>query len=329
MPIDKTLLFLDPISPYSQDLCNKSNVHGAKLIFYQDDETVSRHIENADILITSTRKVPEELLHKAPRCRLVQKLGTGVNNIAISVATSKKIYVGNVEGANALAVAEYAVMLIMASCRHINIAHNKLVQENKWLKATLRDSCCEVSGKTVGIIGLGNIGRKVAALLRGFSCQILYYDPFRLDSEQERDLGVSYCALDALFGRADILTLHSPLTDQTRHMVNADRLALMKDSAVLINTGRGGLIDEAALYNTLKAGRLLGVALDTHAHEPMLPDNPLKEFERVIFSPHTAAGTRESMERVIGQAFENINSLLESGVIKNWSNIVNRQEWGR
>lgn len=322
------ILVLDSISAYSQQLCLRHKPEEAEILFYTDEQTLEASLSDADILVTSTRQVTKERIEKALCCKLVQKFGTGVNNIDTNAASGKGVYVGNVAGANSLSVAEYAVMLIMASCRHINIAHNRLVQQRKWEKSTLRDSCCEVSGKIVGIVGFGNIGRKVAQLLSGFSCEILYYDTFRLEAEAERALGVTYRGLDEICEHADILSLHVPLTEQTRNMIDEKRLAMLKDSAVLVNTGRGGLIDEAALYRTLKQGKLLGVALDVHEHEPVLADDPLKEFERVIFSPHTAAGTRESMDRVIGDAFVNINSLLMDGKIRNWDNIVNRKEIG-
>jgi phosphoglycerate dehydrogenase-like enzyme len=255
---------------------------------------------------------------------MIQKLGTGVNNIDADAANRRGVYVCNVAGANSVSVAEYAVMLILASCRHVNIAHNRLVLEGKWEKSTLRDSCCELSGKTVGIVGFGNIGRTVARLLVGFACTILYHDALRMDAESEKSINATWCELDDLCRRSDIVSLHAPLTPETKYMINAQRLALMRDDAVLVNTGRGGLIDEAALYAALKQGRLLGVALDVHEHEPMPDTNPLKEFERVIFSPHTGAGTREAMDRVIGEAFVNMNGLLEDGQIRNWNNVVNR-----
>lgn len=322
------IVVMDAISPHSQQLCQKHNRTGAEIVFYTDEDALSAAIPEADILLTSTRGVSAEVLERAHRCKMVQKLGTGVNNIDDTAASCKGVYVCNVAGANSLSVAEYAVMLIMASCRHINIAHNRLAQQGRWEKSTLRDTCCEVSGKTVGIVGFGNIGKMVARLLSSFSCTILYYDAFRMDAEIEKRLQAAYCDLDELCRRSDIVSLHAPLTPETKYMIDAQRLAIMKNDAVLVNTGRGGLIDEAALYETLKQGRLLGVALDVHEHEPMLDTDPLKEFERVIFSPHTGAGTRESMDRVIGEAFINMNALLADEKIRNWSNVVNRDALG-
>lgn len=319
----KKVLVIDAISPFSQQLCRENISPLAEVIFSTDDEMLYANFSDTDVIVTSTRAVTEEMLYKAHRCKLIQKLGTGVNNICIEKATEKGVYVGNVAGENSLSVAEYAAMLILASCRHINIAHNKLVQQNIWMKSTLRDSCCEVSGKRVGIVGFGNIGKKVAKLLQGFECDLIYYDIYPMNESDEKMLGVRYSELDELVSTADIISLHAPLNGLTFHMIDSRRLSMMKDNAVLINTGRGGLIDEAALLNVLKKGKLLAVALDVHEHEPVLENDPLKEFERVIFSPHTGAGTRESMSRVIGQASVNINSLLEKGRFENKNNIVN------
>jgi len=324
----KTIVVADAISSYSRQLCGKYNTSGAEILFYAGEDALEAALPEADVLLTSTRGVSAEMLEKASRCRMIQKLGTGVNNIDAEAAGRRGVYVCNVAGANSVSVAEYAVMLILASCRHVNIAHNRLALEGKWEKSTLRDSCCELSGKTVGIVGFGNIGRTVARLLAGFSCAILYHDVSRADPEHEASCDAVWCDLDDLCRRADVVSLHAPLTPQTRHMIDARRLALMRDDAVLVNTGRGGLIDEAALYETLGQGRLLGVALDVHEQEPMPATNPLKEFERVILSPHTGAGTREAMDRVIGEAFVNVNGLLEDGQIRNWNNVVNRAALG-
>lgn len=325
----KTIVVIDTISGYSMNLCSQYAAKNTDIIFYKDEAQLEKDLPQADVLVTSTRGVSPEMLQKASQCRLIQKLGTGVNNICIPEATEREIFVGNVAGENALSVAEYTVSLILASCRHINIVHDKLVRENNWMKATIRDNCCELSYKTVGIVGFGNIGRRVAQLLKGFQCKILYYDMVRATPDAENSLNARYSPLDELFETADIISLHLPLNDQTKYTVDQRTLDLMQDHTVLVNTGRGGLIDEEALLEKLQQGKFLGVALDTHEKEPVLENDPLKQFDRVIFSPHTGAGTRESMERVIGRAFVNINSVLENDLPAEWDNIVNRKSLNR
>ncbi len=302
----------DSISSYSMALCRQHLAPSADIFFYTDEKCFEESLPKADILVTSTRAVPPEMLDKAPNCRLIQKLGTGVNNICCDYAASKAVMVGNVAGENALSVAEYAVALTLCSLRHLTIAHNSIVREGKWVKSTLRDRCGELSGKTVGIVGFGSIGRTFAELIRGFHCNILYYDLRRLPEAEEEALQAAYCALDDLLVQSDIVSLHLPLSEDTRYLINENRLRRMKNLAVLVNTGRGGLIDEQALVKVLGEGKLLGVALDVHEREPVAADDPLKDFDRVVMSPHTGAGTRESMERVIAQAFININSVLQT-----------------
>lgn len=319
----KTIVVIDAISRYSQQLCKEQALPGAELLFYTDEAQLEANLPKADVIITSTRGVTPDFLARAEKCRFIIKLGTGVNNICTAEASRKGVWVGNVAGQNALSVAEYAVSLILASCRHINIVHDRLIQKNEWMKSTIRDFCCELSEKTVGIVGFGNIGRHAASLLKGFACDILYYDVAAADRDTEEALNARYCPLDELFAASDVVSLHLPLNEQTHYIVNARTIGLMKEDAVLVNTGRGGLIDEAALLKALQAGKFLGVALDTHENEPVLADDPLKEIERVIFSPHTGAGTKESMNRVIRSAFININAVLQEGEPKEWKNIVN------
>lgn len=320
---EHVIVVIDAISNYSKALCRQYALPNTEIVFYENEEQLKHELPRADVLITSTRGISPEFLVCVPKCRFIIKLGTGVNNICIDEATRKGIMVGNVAGQNALSVAEYALTLTMATCRHINIVHERLVRKNEWMKATIRDYCCELTGKTVGIVGFGNIGRCMARLLQGFRCKILYYDLVKADAQTEAELDAQYAPLEDLFKESDVISLHLPLTEQTRYVVNARTIAMMKDDAILVNTGRGGLIDEAALLESLKAGKFLGVALDTHEHEPVLEDDPLKEIERVIFSPHTGAGTKESMDRVIVNAFININSILETGEPKVIKNIVN------
>ena len=217
-------------------------------------------------------------------------------------------------------------MLMLAVCKHITTAHGKLVGEGLWLKAVLRDTCYELSHKKVGIIGLGNIGRQVVALLQGFQCEISYYDVFRLPVEQEEKLGVRFAALDKLLSESDVITLHAPLTDRTLHLMNEERLRTMKPTAILINTSRGSLVDEKALIRVLESGHLLGVGIDVYETEPIDQHHPLAKIERVVLSPHNGGGTNEAIEAVVRDACQNINSILIEGRLANEKAIVNMKE---
>jgi phosphoglycerate dehydrogenase-like enzyme len=322
----KKVLVVDKISPKTRLLSRKYLTPEAEIFFYDQDSDVDEHIATADVLITSTRGVSKELLARAPKCIMIQKYGAGVNNIAIDEATRRGIPVGYTAGQNSRSVAEYAVMLMLAVAKHITTAHGKLAGEGLWLKAVLRDTCYELSYKRVGIIGLGNIGRQVVGLLRGFQCEISYYDVFRLPAEQEEKLGVRFANLDTLLQESDVVSLHAPLTEQTRHLMNEDRLRAMKPTAILINTSRGSLVDEKALIRVLQSGHLLGVGLDVYETEPIDQHHPLAKIERVVLSPHNGGGTNEAMEAVVQDACRNINYILIEGRIANEKAIVNIKE---
>lgn len=327
MGAKKKVLVVDKISPKTRLLSRKYLTPEAEIFFYDKDSDVEEHIATADVLITSTKGVSKELLARAPKCIMIQKYGAGVNNIAIDEATKRGIPVGySGAGQNSRSVAEYAVMLMLAVCKHITTAHGKLVGEGLWLKAVLRDTCYELSYKKVGIIGLGNIGRQVVALLRGFQCEISYYDVFRLPAEQEEKLGVRFAGLDALLRESDVVSLHAPLTDQTRHLMNEERLRTMKPTAILINTSRGSLVDEKALVRVLESGHLLGAGIDVYETEPIDQHHPLAKIERVVLSPHNGGGTNEAIEAVVRDACQNINSILIEGRIANEKAIVNMKE---
>ncbi|MGA2991635.1 MAG: 2-hydroxyacid dehydrogenase [Candidatus Korobacteraceae bacterium] len=326
MSAKKKVLVVDRISEKTK-LLSRRYITSEAEIFFSDDNNAQRdlHVPTADVLITHTKGVSKEMLAKAERCVFIQKYGAGVNNIAIAEASQRGIPVGYAVGQNARSVAEYAVMLMLAVYKHLTTAHGKLVNEGLWLKAVLRDTCYELSGKKVGIIGLGNIGRQVARLLRGFECKVAYNDLYHMP-EQEQNLGVTFMALDTLIRESDVVTLHVPLTELTNHMINKERLLAMKPTAVLINTSRGAVVDEKALVEVLQSGHLLGAGLDVYEAEPIDQNHPLAKIERVILSPHTAGGTNESMEAVVRESSRNINSMLTEGRVVDEKSIVNWQE---
>jgi len=323
LSIKKKVLITDKISEKTKKFSRQYITPKANIIFCDNEGDFEKHIASADVLITSTKGISKDLLDKAKKCIYIQKYGTGVNNIAIPEATERGIPVGNVGGTNARSVAEYAVMLMLSVIKHITTAHNKLVNEGLWLKMVLRDDCYELSHKKVGLIGLGNIGRQVVKLLKGFECEVIYYDVFRLSEKQEKELGVTYTELDDLIKEADVISLHAPLTKETHHLINYNRLKAMKSTAVFINTSRGGLLDENALISVLESGHLLGAGIDVYESEPIDQNHPLTNFERVILSPHNGGGTNEAIEAVVREASVNINSMLLDGIIANKKNIVN------
>ena len=318
------VLVVDGISPKTKAFSQQYISGDAQIVFSDGDpQIISQYIAKAKVLVTSTKGVSPEMLAQAPNCVYIQKYGAGVNNIDIAQATARGIPVGNVPATNSRSVAECTLTLILAVYKLTLRGHNALVQEGKWLKTVLRDDSHELTGKTVGIIGFGNIGKHLRRLLSGFQCRVLYYDAFRLSGEEERQLDVTFMPLDALLRASDVVTLHCPLTDETRHMINAQKLALMKPEAVLVNCARGGVVDEAALYDALAGHRLLGAGIDTYEKEPIDQSHPFCSLSNVVLSPHNGGGTVEAIEAVVMGASANINSMLRDHTIAVRKNIVN------
>lgn len=175
----------------------------------------------------------------------------------------------------------------------------------------------------MGLIGFGNIGKNFRHLLTGFDCTVVYYDAFRLKPEDEKALDVEYMEIDDLLRVADVVSLHCPLGDSTRHLINAERIALMKPRAVLLNCARGGIVDEAALYDALSSGKLLGAGIDTYEKEPAGKEHPFCTLPNVVLSPHNGGGTVEAVEAVVKNAADNINSMLKNGTVAHKKHIVN------
>lgn len=318
------VLIVDGISQKTKEFSRQYISKGAAVIFADYDMTIiDKYIEEAKILVTSTKGISTEMLARAKNCIYIQKLGAGVNNIDIPQASRRNIPVGNVPATNSRSVAEYTLMLLLAVYKQIIKAHNELTKNGKWLKTELRDNNHELTGKTVGLIGMGNIGRHFRKLLQGFDCHVVYYDLFRLTSEQEKELNVSFMEIDKLLAAADIVSLHCPLTEETRHIIDERRLSLMKPEAVLLNCARGGLVDEKALYEVLKSGKLLGAGIDTFENEPIDETHPFCGLQNVVLSPHNAGGTVEAVEAVVRKASENINSMLSDKSITHLDFIVN------
>jgi len=305
------------------ELSRKYLPPNADMIFFEKEDVREQHIGTADVVVVYNSKMTKEWIDKAPKCALIQRFGAGVDSVDVPEASRRGIPVAVTTGKNARSVAEHAVMLMLAVYKHLITAHNKIVNEGLWLNTVLRDVAYELSFKKVAIIGMGNVGRLVAKMVHGFECEVAYYDLYRMSAENEQKAGVTYMELDDLVKWADVITVHAPLTEQTSHVINEARLNMMKPSTILINTSRGGLVDEKALIAALQAGKLRGAGLDVFEKEPTNQDNPLTKFENVIVTPHTAGGTNEAMEAVIQEAFLNINSILKDGTLAAKQNIVN------
>jgi phosphoglycerate dehydrogenase-like enzyme len=250
---------------------------------------------DTDVLVAAT----------ARQLKLVQLMSVGYERFNLDGARLARLPVAVNGGANAIAVAEHAIMLMLNALKHVHVL-DAAVRNGNWRTATASRRVYELYHSTVGIVGMGRIGQEVARRLAGWEVEIVYYDPFRLTPDREQQLGVRYLELDHLLRTADAVTIHVPLSATTRHLIDAESLSLMKPTAVLVNTARGGLVDEEALEAAIRAGRILGAGLDVLSQEPPPPDHPLLQLDDVILTPHTAGPTWQSFPRRFANCFANI-----------------------
>ena len=247
------------------------------------------------------------VLSRMPKLRLIQVPGHGFDHVDVAAATAAGVSVATVasSGAEAHTVAEMAILLAGAASRRM-LPGDRAVREGRWgTLAMLQGGIFELAGKTIGLVGLGRIGREVAKRANAFDMRVIYYDVFRIAPEQEQEAGVEFRGLDELFGESDIVSLHAPLTPETRGLINDRTLGLMKPMAVLVNTARGPLVDASALARALRDGTIRAAAIDVFDPEPPPPDLPLYELENVVLQPHMAGVTGESILRIIAAAMEN------------------------
>ncbi|MGA9811700.1 MAG: phosphoglycerate dehydrogenase [Terriglobales bacterium] len=283
----------------------------------QVEGKLAAHLQSADALIVrSAVQVDADLLEHARKLRVIGRAGVGVDNIDLDAATRKGIAVMNTPGANAIAVAEHALALMLAMARHIGRA-NELMHAGKWEKKSLQGS--ELRGKTLGIVGLGRIGMEVARRARAFGMEIVAHDPF-VSAAVAKEQGIRLAKLEEVYAAADYLTLHVGLTPQTAGMINADSVKRMKRGVRLVNCARGELVDEAALAQAVKQGLVAGAALDVFADEP-LKNSPLTALDNIILTPHIAGSTYEAQEAVGYQIALQVKEYLKHGVIQNAVNV--------
>ncbi|MDL2274988.1 D-glycerate dehydrogenase [Desulfosarcina sp. OttesenSCG-928-G10] len=273
--------------------------------------TLLRAVEGAHGLLSMfTDKVDDELLAAGPRLKIVSNFGVGVDNIDIASATRRKIMVTNTPDVLTDATADLAFALILAAGRRVVEGDNRTRGRMFKFPALFEFLGHDISEKTLGIVGLGRIGKAVAKRAAGFSMKVLYYNRTRLSPAEEAQAGVSFVDLHTLFQEADFVSLHVPLTAETRHLVNADMLRQMKPTAVLVNTARGPVVDEAALVSALRAGRILAAGLDVYEHEPDLAPG-LSDLDNVILLPHVGSATLETRTRMAHLAADNLLAGLQ------------------
>src|SRR5262249_17602070 len=277
-------------------------------------EALQEAVRAADgVIVRSGTRITAELLEDPGRLRAIVRAGVGVDNIDVAAATRRGIVVMNTPGGNTVSAAEHTITLLMAVARHIPDADASL-KRGQWERNKLVGT--QLAGKTLGVVGLGRIGREVARRAAGLDMKVLGFDPF-LAPDKASQLGIeSVAGLDALLPRCDFLTVHTPLTDETRDLIDARALARMKRGARIINCARGGIINEEALAEALCSGQLAGAALDVFVNEPPPADHPLLKLPNVVLTPHLGASTVEAQTSVALEAAQLLVDFLTRGVVQ-------------
>lgn len=273
------------------------------------DQIIDR-AKDASVLLTNKTPLTAEVISQLPKLKYIGVLATGVNVVDLNAAKQAGVVVTNAPGYSGPAVAQHVFALLLALTNKVS-EHSQAVHAGDWANGpdfsfTL-GPIPELAGKTLGIIGAGDIGQRVARIGHAFGMNIL----IQSRTQRNLDFPATWIGLDDLFKQSDVITLHAPLTDQTKHMVNADRLALMKPSAYLINTGRGPLLDEQAVAHALSSGQIAGAAVDVLSTESPAPDNPLLTAPNCIITPHNAWAAVEPRHRLMQIAADNLRTFLE------------------
>ncbi|ASJ05807.1 hydroxyacid dehydrogenase [Thermococcus barossii] len=275
---------------------------------YPDEEKLVELVGDVDaIIVRSKPKVTRRVIEAAPKLKVIGRAGVGLDNIDLEAAKERGIKVVNSPGASSRSVAELAVALMFAVARKIAFADRKM-REGVWAKKQCMGM--ELEGKTLGIVGFGRIGYSIAKIARALGMNVLLYDPYP-NEERAREVGGKFVPLEELLKESDVVTLHVPLVEQTYHLINEERLRLMKPTAILINAARGAVVDTNALVKALREGWIAGAGLDVFEEEPLPKDHPLTKLDNVVLTPHIGASTVEAQMRAGVQVAEQIVEILK------------------
>ena len=306
MSMTQSVLICDQVNPVLNEILEKNGLQ----ITYEPEitpEEILGKIENFEVVIVRSRtKITKDMIEKATKCQIIARVGVGLDNIDQTAAKEKNIRVINaVEGAMN-AVAELVIGLMLSLAREIPRADRE-VRNGNWIKKELMGS--ELRGKYLGIVGLGNIGKRLGRLARALNMNIIGYDVVPIDEEFSSEVGLMKADLGTLLASSDYVSLHVPLLDSTKHLINAEKMSTMKNTSRIINTSRGGVIDEDALYEFLKDGKLGGAALDVFEVEPATSNN-LATLPNFISTPHMGAQTKEAQSLAANVIAEKIIQIL-------------------
>ena len=289
------------------EMAKKMAPSGFELVVSRNDRaSLEQVLPTAEYVICYPNVVSDDAFYKAaPKLKLYQLLSAGYDDVDIEAARRAKVPVCNNGGANAISVSEHAIMLMLGVSRRVIWQHGN-VSAGRWRGNGPAPMMYEVFDKVLGIVGLGTIGKKVARVARALGMRVQYYDIARLPEHEEDALGVRFRLLRELLATSDVVTMHVPLNDSTRHMISTNELALMKPTSVIVNTSRGPVIDEVALTKTLSDHKIFGAGLDVFDQEPPAPDNPLFKLDNVLLTSHFAGPTWDNHTARFRNAFDNV-----------------------
>ena len=274
-----------------------------------ETEEEYQKMTDADIMVLRIFKARQDVIERNKGLKMIIRWGAGFDSVDIEAAGKNGVVVANTPGANAPAVSELAVMLMLAVGRHL-IDHMDSLRKGVWSKNTYINQSYTLNRKLVGIIGAGNIGRQTAKKAQAFGAEVQYYDPFRLSPEREQELGLRYVPLETLLKTSDVISLHVPLTDSNRHMIGAEEISQMKDGAILVNTARGGLVDDQALAEAVRSGKLAGAGLDVVENEPLKEDDSLLTTPGIVVTPHVGGGTADIGDEILPMLAKEIERVI-------------------
>jgi len=311
-----TIVVTEPIYESGIRLLMESQIDVVQLPPGSDEEDLMEIVARTDGLITrGSIKVTEEMMKASPRLRVVGVHGIGCDHVDLEAAKKLGKVVVNTPSAMTETVAEMAVSLILALVKKV-VSADKAVRAGEWTRKYGDLIGSELIGKTVGIVGFGRIGLEVARRLKSFGVQLLYWSRTRKE-DLETEIGLEYAGLETILDRSDIITLHIPHTSETHGLISGREFGLMKDGVQIVNTARGGIIDNNALIEALRTGKVAGAAIDVFDSEPIDASDPLLSMDNVILTPHISASSREAMERMAVQVAEDVLRTLRNETPRN------------
>jgi D-3-phosphoglycerate dehydrogenase len=314
LPVSRTrVLVTDNLSQKGVDLLRQTPGFEVEVRNKLPAEELKDLCRDMDALIVrSATRVTADLLAATSRLKVIGRAGVGVDNVDVEAATARGVVVMNTPGGNTISAAEHTISMLLSLAKHIPQATTSL-KGGKWEKGKFLS--VELSGKVLGIIGLGRIGSEVAKRAKAFNLRVLAYDPY-ISAEAAQALGVELVDLPELYRQADFITIHTPLTAETKNLISATTIAQMKDGVRLVNCARGGIVNEADLCDALKSGKVAGAALDVFAQEP-ITDSPLFTLPNFICTPHLGAASEEAQEAVAVEIAQQVMDYLQKGIIRN------------